>query len=152
MCVCAFGSVRLTPNATLTPRANPHYRSVQTEVQSRTQTRRKALLKAEGPENIKHMLVTVETPCFLCYYDTLHVPVHLDRVLHPTIQSRNYVILATPASTHCFHQWLDCKKEGQNCGGRRMEGVCTMCGRRTGDGDLSGPAVCLLFFIAGAHI
>ena len=96
MCVCAFGLVRLTQNSTLTPLAKPNYSSVHAAVQSGTPSRRKALLKAEGPANIKHMLVTVDTSCFV-------VLRHLARACAPspslTLQNAIHVRLATPAST-----------------------------------------------------
>ena len=146
VCVCACGSVRLTPKSTLTLLANPNYCSVHAAVQSGTPSRRKTLLKAEGPENINYMSVTVDTSCFVIFR-------RLARDCAPSpSQNSIHIRLVTSASTRFFCSGETAKKWGQECGGRISGGMCTMCGRRTGDGDFSGAAVCVLLPLVFTYI
>ena len=112
--VCAFGSVILTLNPTLTQFPNPDYCSVHSAVQNGTPNRCGPMSnESESRENMnptfshgRHVpLRDIATP-WTCLY---------------TFAESDPQVFKSCAlggtSLNAFEQWRDCKKRGQNCGG-----------------------------------
>ena len=156
VCVCAFGSVILTLNPTLTLFPTPDFCSVHTTVQNATPNRCGAMSKeeekkTESRENMNPMLVTAETSHFVALR-------HLARAYTPspslTPECSSRVRLATPASTLLCSSGEPSRNAvrtvagGFRVGAREELSLCHM--NDICDDDPSGP-LCLFSFTAGAR-